>query len=242
MRPLGNFLLAMYAAALCTAQPADPWVEFSAESSFVEDGQQQWAQVYFGDQQVRMEHQYPFHVILIADWRKNKEYEIYPGTSVHEKVMTRRNWELFVGGGPLQDPANPCGQILSWFAPDEPDAPKVSLESCTQGAEAVVNGRRTQPWYLLLRSEADILDAAKASHLRITAWADPELRFMIRMELLVDEGDGIFRSPYQNEGEAKPVAYFRELRNIRLGTQPRSLFDPDLVKPKPADKRYPKKD
>jgi hypothetical protein len=171
-----------------------------------------------------MEHQYPFHVILIADWRKNKEYEIYPGIRIREKVMNRRSWELFVGGGPLQDPANPCGQILRWFVPDEPDAPKVSLESCSQGAEAVVNGRCTQPWSLMLGSEGAKPGAAKGSHVRITAWADPEIRFMIRMELLMDEGDGIFRSPYQSDND--------RARGPRCGTCGTVRFSPgyfDLV-------------
>jgi hypothetical protein len=131
----------VYAAALYAAQPFAKCVEFSAEFSVIDDGEQRWEKAYIGDQQMRLESPYYPRVI---DLRKNVAYDLIDKAHVEESALDRRAVERTVGG-PLRDPANPCVQLQGWFSADdseEENSPKVLHRTCGRGTAGARSGRR----------------------------------------------------------------------------------------------------
>jgi hypothetical protein len=221
----GCFLIC--AAALCVAQPPANPVQFSADVVWEDHDAMEPTQfkAYFGDRRIRVEaptskgksiaivtlRQNTKKVYFVVGWGYNQGSEEALGASQWWHLVRIRL------GGPLQDPANPCAEMGSWFVPDdkgerEKDLPKLKTCSRTSASPQLVNGRETEVWDIRFGGPEKPLEEE-----RFTGYVDPVLKHFLRLEFYQDGGDRLV---------------IQELRNIKIGPQPASLFDvPARVNP-----------
>jgi hypothetical protein len=213
------YCFVIYAALLSTAQSSEKGVEFSAEFSTIEDGTQLWQQVYFAKEKVRIE--VSGGGTTVIDLRQEMGYFISKGRVTGWPLGERRVFEIKLGG-PLQDPENPCAQLLSWILPDNEDERRmITRTSCTRGTGAIVNGRQTQGWVLTMtREEKQQGGDVQRGILRFIAWVDPVLKYSIKFAGFQGEDERNLRPIYEPHSWA-----VQELRSIKVGPQPASLFD-----------------
>ena len=102
---------------------------------------------------------------------------------------------LFYRGAHLFRPQNPNTACSDWIP--EADSRGVTLR-CKQAGEDTIEGRLTQKW-----------DATATNGAHGSLWYDPDLNFVVKVQRVAKEGS---QSGY-------------ELRNIKVGSQPPSLFD-----------------
>ena len=145
----------------------------------------------------------------------------------------RRLFEMKLGG-PLQDSENPCAQLLSWILPDNEDERRmITRISCTRGSGAIVNGRQTQGWVLTMTGEEkQQCGGVQRGILRFIVWVDPVLKYSIRLEGFEGEDERNLRPIHETHSWA-----VQELRNIKVGPQPASLFE--IAEPSENRRRRP---
>jgi len=217
----------IYAARLYAAQSSAKGVEFSAEFSTIEDGTVYWQKAYFAEEKVRVE--VSGGGATVIDLRKETGYFISKGSRTEWPLGERRIFELRLGG-PLQDSENPCAQLLSWFLPDNGQERRMITTSCTWGSGAIVNGRQTQSCVLTIAGEEKKQDGRIERGIwRLIAWVDPVLKHTIRLDGFQGGDEKNLRPIYEPHSWA-----VQELRNIKVGPQPASLFD---ISTEPSENR-----
>lgn len=230
----------------------DPPVEFSAETfETSQQGGTVRGKIYASAQGMRREQQYDQQrVIEILNRKQGKAWVLFPAERTYIEQQRPPGSELPAVAGGGRPTINPCqgapegvrcrklgtevidgrqtqrweivteqqGRTMrteQWIdvergMPIKQDFPGGSSELRLVGEEQV-NGRETEKWELIQQT-------AQGQTYRTVQWYDPVLEMTVREEM--------------------PGGYRRELRNIRIGPQPASLFElPEGYRPKPAQKR-----